>query len=357
MSWLVSIYEVLKPLFPAAVAVAAVVAALVATRKLLARRFAAEAGRQLLVQVVMLGLTFVGFLAVIMALPINDSARGQLLSLIGVVLSAAIALSSTTLLGNAMAGIMLRATRSFRMGDYLSVGDQFGRVSERGLFHVEIQTQDRDLTTLPNLYLVTQPVRVIRASGTIVSAEVSLGYDVPRGEIEQALLAAAGEAGLEEPFVHITGLGDFSVVYRVAGLLTEVKELISRRSRLKQAVLDALHAAGIEIVSPNFMNTRAVPEGKVFVPPAEARAPAAPEDDGKAEDLAFDKAEEAEKIDDLGDVHERLGAEIEAAEERLAAAEGDARAALEAEVEELKSKRDGLAEEIEKAHDSQAGEG
>jgi len=37
------------------------------------------------------------------------------------------------------------------------VGDYFGRVTERGLFHVEIQTEDRDLATLPNMFLVSQP--------------------------------------------------------------------------------------------------------------------------------------------------------------------------------------------------------
>ena len=52
--------------------------------------------------------------------------------------------------------------------------DHFGRVSERGLFHTEIQTQDRDLTMLPNLYLVTHPVTAIRSSGTIVSSIVTV---------------------------------------------------------------------------------------------------------------------------------------------------------------------------------------
>lgn len=46
---------------------------------------------------------------------------------------------------------------------------------------------DADLTTLPNLYLVINPVTTLRESGTVVGAEVSLGYDVPRQKIEQLL--------------------------------------------------------------------------------------------------------------------------------------------------------------------------
>ena len=44
----------------------------------------------------------------------------------------------------------------------------FGRVTERGLFHTEIQTEDRDLVTLPNLYLVTNPVKVVRTFLTVL---------------------------------------------------------------------------------------------------------------------------------------------------------------------------------------------
>ena len=194
----------------------------------------------------------------IMAIPdqyLSETATGQLLSLIGILLSAAIALSSTTLIGNAMAGLMPRSVKSFHLGDFVRIGDHFGRVTEHGLFHVEIQTEDRDLTTLPNLYMVTNPVKVTLSSGTIVSAEVSLGYDIPNGKVEDCLKDAASNAGLSDPFVLITDLGDFSVSYRISGMLTEVRHLISVQSRLRRMMLDGLHRsaitiAGFEPISP-----------------------------------------------------------------------------------------------------------
>ena len=157
---------------------------------------------------------------VILTLPVSETTIGQLLGLIGILLSAVIALSAMTFVGNIMAGLMLRAIKNFRPGDFVRVGDHFGRISERGLFHIEIQTEDRDLTTLPNQYLVTNPVKVIRSSGTLVTADVSLGYDVSRVVVERVLLEAATDAELKEPFVYVIGLGDFSVAYRIAGLLT-----------------------------------------------------------------------------------------------------------------------------------------
>ena len=259
-------------------------------------------------QLIMLGLTFSGGLAIIVALPISDTLRGQLLSLIGILLSAAIALSSTTFIGNIMAGIMLKAIKSVRPGDFMTVADIVGRVTEMDLLHTEIQTEDRDLVTVPNLYIVTQPMRVVRASGTIVSAEVSLGYDIQRRQVSRLLTEAASQADLKDCFVQIRGLGDFSVVYRVAGMLEDVKSLISVRSRLREKMLDVLHEAGIEIVSPNFMNTRAISENMVFVP--QPPVTEQPEQVVSAEELAFDKAEQASSVEDIRKQIEALDAEI-----------------------------------------------
>ena len=249
---------------------------------------------RLLLQITLAAIALFGTFTVVVALPLDSETRGQVLGLIGVVLSAMIALSSTTLLGNAMAGVMLRIVGNFRAGDYIDVGGHFGRVSERGLFHVEIQTEDRDLTTLPCAYLVTNPVKVVRASGTVVSAKLSLGYDVDHATAERLLGEAAVAAELDEPFVWVAELGDFSVTYRVAGFLTDVDGLLGRRSRLRAAILDTLHGAGIEIVSPGFMNQRPLADGERMIParaaPSVAEGAAG---DASVEEKLFDKAEEA----------------------------------------------------------------
>lgn len=263
-------------------------------------------------QLIMLLLTLAGVLVVLLLIPMSDVTRGQILSLLGLIITGVIALSSTTFVANAMAGLMLRAVRSFRSGDFVRVGEQFGRVTERGLFHTEIQTEERELTTLPNLYLVNNPMTVVRTSGTIVSATLSLGYDISRKRIEELLKKAATEAGLEEPFVQVRSLGDFSVSYRVAGFLAEVKQLLTARSNLQKCILDVLHDDGVEIVSPSFMNQRQLPEVRKVIPEADAAEgkiqPAVVEEELEA--LIFDKAEEAEKLEwdrkELTDIKQHL---------------------------------------------------
>ena len=279
-------------------------------------------------QLGMLALTILGLVLIVLSLPFESDLRGQMLSLLGLVFTAVIALSSPTIVANAMGGLQLRAVKSFRLGDFIHVGANFGRVTERTLFHTEIQTEDRDLVTLPNLYVVTNPVRVIRASGTVISVKLSLGYDVPRDLVEDALKSAAAEIGLADPFVHLIELGDFSVTYKAAGFLADVESLITTRSRLGAAVVDALHEAGVEIVSPTFMNQRALdPSVKILAPSARKDV----EDPGEAttETVAFDKADQAGGVEVLRDELAALEAKLEAAPSA-----------------DLKARRDALAERI-----------
>ncbi len=305
MSWLQVVLDKLVGFIPTAVAVVVIVLVMVAVRALLSRGNSGGSKQSFRSQIFSIVIFLIGLVVIILTLPVKDSTTGQLLSLLGILLSAAIALSATTFVGNMMAGLQMRAVKNFRAGDFVHVGDHFGRVSERGLFHVEIQTEDRDLTTLPNLYLVTNAVKVVRTSGTLVSAEVSLGYDVPRDVIETSLLEAAADTGLQEPFVHVMELGDFSITYRAAGLLEDVKSLLSVRSRLRKKMLDHLHAAGIEIVSPAFMNQRVLDPKRAFIPTRVSK------DEGTElpEAVVFDKADEAESLEKLQQRIDELGKE------------------------------------------------
>ncbi|MCB9838578.1 MAG: mechanosensitive ion channel [Phycisphaeraceae bacterium] len=307
------------------VVVVLVVGALLGVDRALALRARRRESWRIRRQVTMLALSLVGVIVVVLTLPVEESTEGQLLGLLGIAITAALTLASTTFVGNMMAGLMLRAVDNIRLGCFIQVGEQFGRVTERGLFHVEIQTEDRDLSTLPNMYLVTNPVKVVSASGTIISAQVSLGYDTHHAVIEDLLLEAIGRAGLSDGFVQIVELGDFSVTYRAAGFEPEVKQLLSTRSKLRRAMLDALHGGGVEIVSPTFMNQRPMMQGERVIPRAPARRGAPEKSDGAApESIMFEKAEEAEKIETLREKRAEAAASIESVKAELKAARDDA---------------------------------
>lgn len=248
-------------------------------------------------QLIMLSTTLIGLLAIILTLPITDSSRNQLLGLVGILFSGILAFSSASILGNLAAGVLLRITKPFKTGDFIRVEDYFGRVSERGLFETEIQTETRELVSLPNSYCITKPVKTIRSSGTIISVSLSLGYDINHKQIESLLVKAAKATGLEEAFVHILELGNFSITYRVSGLLPEPKFLISARSELYSSVLDTLHAEQIEIMSPTYMNQRKLSDLHRAIPKNPVPQNAGKTMEGLVEAVAFDKAEEAGELE------------------------------------------------------------
>ncbi|WP_428389494.1 mechanosensitive ion channel domain-containing protein [Mucisphaera sp.] len=298
---------------PFAVTGLVVVATLVLTNWFLLKRKNLSQEKRLPRQITMVVLTLLAIIIMVLALPgtdaggpVSENTRGNLLGLIGLSVTALITLSSTTLAANAMAGIMLRATAPFVGGDWVRVGEHFGRVTERGLFHTEVQTEDKDLLSLPNLLLATNPVRILHESGTIVSAEVSLGYDCSHSRVEPLLIQAATETGLKQPFVWILELKDHAVVYRIAGLLEDVTGLISVRSRLRRNLLDTLHEAGVEIASPSIMIQRRSELTDSAIPEVEIRSLASKQEAPVAEEHVFDKADEAARRTELETEQEEI---------------------------------------------------
>lgn len=292
----------------------------------------------------------IGLIFVVFSLPIANQYKESILSLLGIIAGAAVALSSTTFIANAMSGIMLRIIKPFREGDYIESENIFGRVTDIHILHTEIQSIDRDLVTFPNLKLVSNPLKTIRTSGTIISTCVSLGYDVHHQKIEKGLLLAAEKTELETPFVQILELGDFSVTYKAGGLLKNVENLITVRSEFKKAVLDSLHEADVEIVSPNFMNQRILKEGTVFIPPKEPVKAGVIEKtpEKKPEEVIFDKAIEAEILGRIGYVLEVVEKKEKELEQQISSIpEENKKADSKTKLEFLKNKKEEVKNELE----------
>ncbi len=274
-------------------------------------------------------LVIIGSIAFILVLPIEKELKGQVLGFLGIIFSAGIALSSTTVLGNLIAGIMNNSMKRFRNGDLIKIGDFQGRVIKKSIFHTEIQLEDSNFITIPNLYIANNPVKLTRKTNTVISTSVSLGYDVPRSKIQKALIDAAISVELKNPYVYITSLGDFSVVYKIHGFLEDNGKFFSTKSLLNAKVMDKLHAEKIEIVSPNFMNQRRV-EDKEFIPRKEIKETKSTSKKSP-EDLVFDEAIKSEKIEIKKDYLKEIDKKQEMLKDKIDYLEDDK------EIEKIKS--------------------
>ncbi len=334
--------ELGKALIPFIFTILIVVLFLIASHKVLLSNKSLHQEAKLPRQLILLVLYIVGLIGIALALPVTESTRNQVISLIGILLSGIIAFSSTTIVANVMAGIVMRFTMPFHTGDFIRVDGFFGRVTEKGLFDTEIQTEQRDLIAFTNSFLISHPLQVVRSSGTIISASLSLGYDVHHERVEPLLIKAAELSGLEGPFVHVLELGDHAITYRISGLLTEVKSMISSRSTLYVNIMDCLHEDNIEIVSPGFMNQRKLPDDVSVLPTKTASVKKAAVQ-GTPEDVIFDKAEEAETkertVKDLQEQLAQLDIEIKSADGALKEQKQNESAAIKEEIELLQNKK------------------
>ena len=129
-----------------------------------------------------------------------------------------------------------------------------------------------------------------------VRVQAALGYDVSIAEVKPLLKQAAEEAGLPETFAPTRELLGHAVGYRAAGFPPEMKNLLSARSNLRNRIVEVLRGAGIEIVSPGFMNQRPLaPHSRVVA----AENPRTKTPGEAPRDIIFDKAGEAASLEEL----------------------------------------------------------
>jgi small-conductance mechanosensitive channel len=121
MDYLESILAVLREWLPVLITLLVGIVVISTVYRILMKRQTPTSGSRISQQLLIAALGGVLLVMVILQLPIGEAERGQLLSLLGILVTAAIALSSTTLIGNAMAGLMLRSIRNFRPGDFIVV--------------------------------------------------------------------------------------------------------------------------------------------------------------------------------------------------------------------------------------------
>lgn len=328
-------------MIPVGIVLLVFVAAKVVVDKLEKRREKLHAGEgRFTFQIVKAFLLLALIIALVLNAPVADETQGQLLQLVTVGITAVIALSSTTLVANAMGGLMLKMMKSFKPGDYVSVDGQEGRVITMGLMHTEVQNADRNIISLPNQLMVSHATTVVRSSGTYVSASFGLGYDVPHSRVIELCEEAARESGLDDPFVHIQELGDYAVTYRVSGFLPEVKRLLTARSRLRKSILATLHTAGIEIASPLLQIQRVYDKDTKIIPMRVRKEDLMATKQQSIEEKVFDIAEGAEKVEELRAKRDELVAALE--EAKTAGGE-----AAEEDKEKAKERVEGLERKVE----------
>lgn len=172
-------------------------------------------------------------------------------------------LSSSSTIGNIMAGISMTYMRPFLVGDIVKIGDVYGQVTEKSLIVTRLLTIKNENVTIPNSMLINTYVKnLTRAgrNGLLLHTEVTIGYDAPWRKVHELLIAAAkatkGCMAEHEPFVLQIGLNDFYVTYQINMYTQDYLNITQTYSELHQNIQDKFFEAGMEIMSPHFTSLR-----------------------------------------------------------------------------------------------------
>ena len=206
--------------------------------------------------------------------PYLPGAESEFFTGFSLFVGALVTVGSTAAIGNLVSGIILTYTGSFRIGDRVGIGDSVGDVVAKTLFVTRIRTIENEDVTFPNgVVLGGKVVNYSKAAGRgelQLTVRVGLGYDVHWSKIDALLKEAArrtdGIVPKPEPIVWPANLGDFAVVYELRAYTAQASKMGATYAALRRSVLDVLHGAGVEIMTPNVEAQRS--GERLAVPPA-----------------------------------------------------------------------------------------
>ena len=132
-----------------------------------------------------------GILLALSQLPyINSWAFVALLALAG----ALFIVATRTLTSGLIAQNLYAAYNPFKIGDWIQVGEHYGRVVHINPIHTTLVTPDNELVTIPNaVFLEKVVVNYSTPEGTRLSIPISIDSSIDVGELEKRLIKVGEE--------------------------------------------------------------------------------------------------------------------------------------------------------------------
>jgi len=216
-------------------------------------------------------------LAAVVMFPYLPGAKSPAFQGVTIFLGVLLSLGSSSAVANAVAGTILNYTRSFQVGDMVSIGDTFGEVLEKGLLVTRVRSTPRtDVITIPNGVVMGAAVRnysaEARTTGATLHTTLTIGYEAPWRRVHELLITAALSTQHilknPAPFVLQTALNDFYVSYELSAYTDAPNQMPIVYSELHQNIQDKFNEGGVEINSPHYTALR---DGNTVTIPAEYR--------------------------------------------------------------------------------------
>ncbi|MDX1495253.1 MAG: mechanosensitive ion channel family protein [Longimicrobiales bacterium] len=192
-------------------------------------------------------------LLVLSQLGINLSALIAGLGIAGL----AVGFAAKDSLENFISGLTILLDRPFKVGDWVTVGNHFGRVSNITLRSTRLETPNRQTVVFPSVHMVTQAVVNHSARGVLrVDVPFGIAYKERIEEAREVVMALLDESDdrLAPDWEHqvvATKLNDSSVDLELRLFIRDAGDQIRVRLDYTEKIRNALREADIEIPFPH----------------------------------------------------------------------------------------------------------
>lgn len=152
---------------------------------------------------------------------------------------------------------MLLLSRPFRVGDWVTVNDQTGIVTDVTIFNTKLRTPGDEHVLIPNDQVTKEQYANLSETDQIrVTVEVGVDYDSDLETVETVLEETAENVEMTKdspaPQVVATEFADSSIVFETRAWISQpsMRRIWDARSALIVAINDAFEREGIAIPFP-----------------------------------------------------------------------------------------------------------
>ena len=172
------------------------------------------------------------------------------------VLTVVIGFALQDILGNLFSGIVLNFEDSFKLGDWVRIGEHEGRVEQFGWRSFKIRTIDRELIVIPNQTASKAEVLIYGAGRQPVALKIKIGtayQDSPdrvSAVILKALASLAEVCRDPQAVVLFKDFGDYSLNYEIKFWINDYSQHNIITSEVRRRIWYAFKRQHIEIPYP-----------------------------------------------------------------------------------------------------------
>ncbi|MBD3189134.1 MAG: mechanosensitive ion channel [Candidatus Heimdallarchaeota archaeon] len=191
---------------------------------------------------------------------IFDITLGTITSILALFGGTILGFAAINTLGNAIAGIIIMATKPFQVDDRIYYKDQYADVLAIDLMYTKLKTLDNAIINIPNQELISLEI-VTLGSNNLIRRDITVtpGYEHEVSYVEEALLEAIKDVDdvvdYPPPFVRVTDFLDFAVEYTLYYFINDVKKMRAVDAQLRRKILTVAKEYDIDLRTPSLLQS------------------------------------------------------------------------------------------------------